>query len=87
MDFPKIKPKIKAFLLKEDGKISKKSILKAGIIAGALALSGQLARAEHTNYDYIKHNNDLSLIKENPKAYSDHQHHTYHVSHDDHNSY
>jgi len=38
-----IKEKIGAFLLKEDGKISKKSILKAGIILGAFALSAGIA--------------------------------------------
>jgi len=36
-----IKQRISAFLLKEDGKITKQSVLKAGILLGAIALAGR----------------------------------------------
>jgi len=46
----KIKEKIGAFLLKEDGKISKRAILKAGIILGAVVVSSQITGADHNNF-------------------------------------
>lgn len=44
-----IKQKISSFLLKEDGKITKKSVLKAGILLGAVALSGKIV-AGHSSH-------------------------------------
>lgn len=41
-----LKHKLGDFLLKEEGKISKASILKAGIVLGAIALSVKPAKAE-----------------------------------------
>ena len=41
-----IKEKVCAFLLKEDGKISKKNILKAGIVLGAIALAGKAVQGQ-----------------------------------------
>ena len=40
-----IKEKLAAFMLKEDGKISKKAILKAGMVLGAIALSAKAGKA------------------------------------------
>ena len=36
-----IKQNVKAFLLKEDGKITKKSVLKAGILLGAISIGAK----------------------------------------------
>ena len=44
-----VKQKITSFLLKEEGKITKKSILTAGIILGSIAVSSGLAEA-HSNH-------------------------------------
>jgi len=70
-----IKQKIGAFLLKEDGKISKKSILGAGIILGAVALSSKIANAqEHTqNYsDVVTLSADGSCYNADPKFWTAH---------------
>lgn len=42
-----IKQKISSFLLREDGRVSKKAILKAGFIIGAIALAVKGADAGH----------------------------------------
>ncbi len=44
-----VKQKITSFLLKEEGKITKKSVLTAGILLGAIAVSSGIAEA-HTNH-------------------------------------
>ena len=43
MKFPEVKKKVNAFLVGEDAKISKESVVKVGAILGTLALSGALA--------------------------------------------
>ena len=42
-DIPKLKKKISAFLVSEEGKMSKESLIKTGAIIGAIALSSALA--------------------------------------------
>ena len=52
---PKLKKKVNAFLVSEEGKITKESILKAGVILGSFAISsallskGAIADTSHTN--------------------------------------
>lgn len=49
---PKIKKKINAFLLGEDGKISKASVVSTGVLllgATSLILNSKLADAAHVN--------------------------------------
>ena len=53
MDVPRIKKRIGAFLLGEEGKISKQSLLKTGIIIGSLAVATTLAAKStlaHSNH-------------------------------------
>ena len=60
-----IKPKIAAFLLKEDGKISKKSIIKAGIVLGAVAFAASNVKGD---YAYTAHSNGQVLDGSCPKS-------------------
>lgn len=62
-----LKQNIKAFLLKEDGRITKKSILKAGIVLGAMAIAVKSANAEwkkDTDYhqSYSKQTGDCEAV-------------------------
>ncbi len=57
-----LKHKIGDFLLKEEGKISKASILKAGIVLGAIALSAKPAKAGLIATDTITYNGDCPGI-------------------------
>ena len=53
MDIPQIKKRIGAFLLGEEGKISKQSLLKTGIVIGSLAVATTLAAKStlaHSNH-------------------------------------
>ena len=87
MKLPKIKPKIKAFLLNEDGKISKKSVIKAGIVLGSIALCGNLAKAWHNDYSYMDHNSVMAADYAGESSKGEHYHHSFHMSHNDHHSY
>ena len=55
MEFPKIKKSVKAFLLSEEGRISKQSMLKMGAflaaIGGAIVSEGRVVDAAHVNID------------------------------------
>lgn len=57
---PKFKKNIKTFLNSEEGKISKRAIIKAGLIVGAggAFLDGDIANADHCQHS--SHSNDCS---------------------------
>ena len=76
---PKIKKKIYAFLVGEEGKISKQSLLKAGIVLGTLGiLSGKFCSATDT----------LSLgTYDGSSATATHTSHSSHSSHSSHGSH
>jgi len=57
-----IKEKLCAFLLKEDGKISKKNVLKAGIVLGAIALAGKAVRGANPEFNGDCPNVNASLM-------------------------
>ncbi len=85
VELPKIKKKISSFLTKEDGKISKEKLIKAGILLGAAALvSIKGAEAGHSN---TPHNNVLNLNYVKPSAIGTHNHAAAHSSHSSHSSY
>jgi hypothetical protein len=84
---PKIKKKVNAFLVGEEGKISKEAILKAGIISGGIAVSllfVQGVQATHDNQTThsntwvpshdSSHSNGLTLDYDQPgsRAWSTH---------------
>jgi len=96
---PKIKKKVNAFLVGEEGKISKETILKAGAIAGGFALSSALLSKgvysqhnQHSNNGPI-HSNGLSLNYDAPSSsatstHTSHGNHTNaHSNHASHGSH
>jgi|SRR3989344_7404811 len=79
---PKIKKKVNAFLVGEEGKISKHSLLKGAVTAGIisagtlLASKGALAQQSHSN--------TLSVSYASPTATGTHAHHASHSNHSNH---
>lgn len=77
-DIPKLKKKINAFLTSEEGKISKESLLKTGVMLSAVVVGSVLA-ANNTSAEII-HRNDLSVSYSAPTATGTHGHHASHSS-------
>ncbi|MBW2977577.1 hypothetical protein KY331_01910 [Candidatus Woesearchaeota archaeon] len=95
VDIPKIKKKVNAFLVGEEGKISKESLIKTGALLSMFALgalksakAGCPLNTEEGDYD---HCNDMAFIKTGPKLVTaEHQnsiHQNAHSSHNSHNSH
>ena len=93
MKFPKIKKKVNAFLLEEEGKISKKNMIRGGVVLGAAALallqSQKLVSAVYS--DNIQHNNGVLMAPEQANSdgqmtaiTGEHNHHLSHQSHESH---
>ena len=81
LKIPQIKKKINAFLVGEEGKISKKSLLKAGLVAGMIGMTAGLVQGVDA-----AHTNNLSLGPYNPgtgATTATHAHHSVHASHSD----
>ncbi|MAG50270.1 hypothetical protein CL621_01355 [archaeon] len=79
---PKIKKKINAFLIGEEGKISKQSLFKTGVILGGLALSSTLIKevdAAHSNTLTASYGGGTGTA-------SHHGNHGSHASHGSHSS-
>jgi len=70
LKLPKLKKKIESFLTKEDGKISKENLIKAGIILGAVAA----IIPEDTDAVSTPHSNALSVSYSDPTAIGSHTH-------------
>tara|TARA_Y100000034_G_scaffold79725_1_gene95669 strand:+ start:2588 stop:2890 length:303 start_codon:yes stop_codon:yes gene_type:complete len=99
MKFPKIKKKVNAFLLEEEGKISKKNMIKGGVVLGAAALAlfeGQKLVSAGMEYnDHLGHKNGLNVGTGSDQGQiigvqGAHNHHLSHASYDvynDHQSY
>ena len=83
-EIPKLKKKISAFLVNEEGKISKESLLKAGTMLSAVALGSALA-VNNANAEII-HSNSLSVSYSTLTAAGTHGHHASHASHSSHGS-
>ena len=81
---PKLKKKVSSFLTKEDGKISKENIIKAGAILGAIAVASESVVGGHSNHS----NNIITLkyIESTSSAEAVHSHDN-HNSHSSHSSY
>lgn len=79
---PKIKKKINAFLVGEEGKISKQSILKAGVVMGGIVIgSGMLTKgvaADHANSFSVSYN---SATGDGTAMHGSHASHGSHGSH------
>ena len=77
-NIPLLKKKVKAFLVGEEGKISKKSLLKIG---GTLTGLSSLALIGATTVD------EVHLGYSGVKATATHENHSSHASHASHSSY
>lgn len=82
---PQIKKKINAFLVGEEGKISKASLLKGGVILSLIALSPILSSKAASAQ--TSHSNDLSLNYQSGSATGVHNHHGSHSSHSAHSAH
>jgi len=80
---PKIKKRITSFLLSEEGKISKQSLLSLGAFISAAVIGGVLATKEAA----ALHSNSLDITYSEPTATGTHQHHSSHGSHGSHGSH
>jgi len=80
---PKLKKKISAYIMGEDGKISKQSLIAIGAFIGSAALSSLLlsdsvnAHSSHTSHG----TNSLSISYSAGTATGTHNHHSSHGSH------
>lgn len=68
INFPKIKKKVNAFLVGEEGKISKESLIKAGTVIGFIglgaALSSQKISAElHSNNLFLEYDTTQHTVR------------------------
>ncbi len=93
MKFPKLKKKVTSYLLSEEGKISKQSLMALGAFLGGAAISSVLlaedSTAAHSSHSSQGHSNSLSLgyVESSGTATGTHSHHANHSSHSSHNSY
>ena len=77
---PKIKKSVKAFLVGEEGKISKKALMKTGALLTIAAGSAIQIEASHG------HHNSLELGYTSFYSYGAHSDHVNHSSHGSHGS-
>jgi len=89
--FPSIKKSLSAFLLGEEGRISKESVLKMGVIFGAAALStGILSKdvnAQHSHSLYTSHTEVPTYqVTGYHNHHASHSSHSAHSNHGSHNS-
>ena len=80
MKLPKLKKKINAFLVGEEGKISKSNLIKGGILLGSMIPTVGIVVARHVSYDY--HTNNFSDTVHSNSV----EHHASHGSHGHHSS-
>ena len=84
VNIPKIKKKINAFLIGEEGKISKESLLKTSMVVTALALGSAIA-SSNTSAAANLHTNNLAMKSYGSTAFKGvHSHHASHASHGSH---
>ena len=87
---PKLKKKVSSFLTKEDGKISKENLIKAGVLLSAVAIASLKAtEAGHSDSHRNTHTNNLGLTKIDEGAEGTHSHaaHNNHSNHSSHGSH
>jgi hypothetical protein len=77
---PQVKKTINAFLIGEEGKISKQSIIKAGIILGVVSLGALGVQGNHSSN--LAHSNSLSpLTYSGTKLSATHSNGSNHANH------
>lgn len=84
---PKLKKKINAFMVGEEGKISKESLLKAGTFIAFIALTSSINAAQAEAG--VNHTNSLDVYHSDPTVTTTgtHSHHASHASHGSHSSH
>jgi len=88
---PELKKTLNAFLVGEEGKISKQSIIKAGVILTAVSLGALKGVAGHSSHgSSVPHSNSLGSLTYQGStagtASTSHSHHASHASHASHGS-
>ena len=86
---PKLKKKISSFLTKEDGKISKENLIKAGVLLSAVAIiSLKGTEAAHSDSHYNAPDvNDVGTQYSPTQALGSHGQETGHNQHASHSSH
>ena len=84
-NIPIIKKKVNAFLVGEEGKISKESIMKVGLILGAsaigTAIAAKKADAGATHINNLTFNNKMTQVEIGHTHHASHSSHASHASH------
>ncbi len=84
--FPKVKRKVNAFLVGEEGKISKKSLIKTGAFLGAIALSSAVLSTSASAQTHIN-NLQGNFNAGTSTLTGSHVHHGSHAQHGSHGSH
>ena len=83
---PKIKKRINAFLLNEEGKVSKKNMFKTGVLfAGASTLI--VTSASMTESSQLAHTEKATMEHSSHGSHASHASHASHGSHGSHGSW
>ncbi len=78
---PEVKKKLHSFFVSEEGKISKKSLIRTGTILSSLALGSAIAQAG------TSHTNEFSAGEQGEGVEASHGHHAAHSNHSNHSSH
>ena len=86
---PAIRKTVSSFLLEEEGKISKQSLLKLGAVVGGISAMTGIANAAHSQN--VAHSQAVSMSYSTPTITATHSHydpaHSSHASHAAHSSH
>jgi len=80
---PKLKKRITGFLLSEEGRMPKQSLLTLGSFLSVAVIGGVIASKETA----ANHTNDISISYGGNQASGQHSHHASHGSHSSHSSH
>jgi len=81
---PKLKKKVTSFLLSEEGKMPKHSLLSLGSFLSAAIISGVIATKQAAA---SIHSNAVDATSDSTSLFGAHSHHTSHSSHGSHGSH
>jgi len=86
LSLPSLRRTISSFLLEEEGKISKQSLVKLGAVVGGTSVMAGVAKAAHSQN--IAHSQAISITYSSPTITATHSHydpaHSSHSSHASH---
>ena len=91
MKLPQIKKKVSAYILGEEGRIAKQSLISLGALLGTVALgtilASQSSEAGTSVSHKVTHSNNPTLRVSGTTGIGRHGHHSNHASHTSHGSY